>query len=258
MENLQLDKRPPIAVVTIHRPNVLNALDAATVEEIDQVFHALAADPAVRVILVTGSGDRAFAAGADIRELAALPPDQAESFSRRGQAVLRFIETCGKPVIACVHGFALGGGCELALACTFRLAAEDARLGLPEVKLGVIAGYGGTQRLSRLIGRSAALRLLLTGAMVDAREARRIGLVDEVFPAAELMPHAEALAREISVNAPLAVAASLRAVDEGLDLHLDRALEREAALFGELCATEDKAEGTASFLSKRIPAWQGR
>lgn len=258
MENLQLEKHPPIAVVTIHRPKVLNALNSAAIDELDQVFHTLAADPAVRAILVTGSGDRAFAAGADIREIAGLSLDQAENYSRRGQAAFRFIETCGKPVIACVHGFALGGGCELALACTFRIVAEDARLGLPEVKLGLIAGYGGTQRLARLIGRSAALRLLLTGAMVDAREARRIGLVDEVVPAAELLPRAETLAREIAANAPLAVAASLRAVDEGLDLHLDHALQREAALFAQLSSTVDKAEGTAAFLEKRIPVWQGR
>jgi enoyl-CoA hydratase len=258
METLQLDLRPPIAVVTLHRPKVLNALDAAAVEELDRAFHQLAADPAIRAILVTGSGDRAFAAGADIREIAALPADQAEAFSHRGQAAFRFIETCGKPVIACIHGFALGGGFELALACTFRIAAEDARLGLPEVKLGLIAGYGGTQRLSRLVGRAAALRLLLTGAMVDAREARRIGLVDEVVPASELMPRAEVLAREIAVNAPLAVAATLRAVDEGLDLHIDQALKREAALFAELSSTEDKAEGTAAFLEKRVPIWRGR
>jgi enoyl-CoA hydratase len=211
----------------------------------------------VRVILLTGAG-RAFAAGADIRELAAVPPEEGRAFSLRGQGVFRRIETLGKPVIACIQGFALGGGCELAMACTLRLAADDARLGQPEVKLGVLPGYGGTQRLPRLVGRGAALKLLLTGAIIDAGKALRIGLVDEVVPAVELMARAEALAVEIALNAPLAVAATLNAVDEGLDVSLDLALLREAAAFGELCHTADKTEGTAAFLEKRSPAWKGK
>lgn len=255
--HLRLDSRPPLAVVTINRPKVLNALSVATLDELAAAFRALAADPAIRVILVTGAGDRAFAAGADIRELAALAPAEAEAFALRGQAVLRLIETCGKPVIACIRGFALGGGCELALACTLRIAAEDAQLGQPEVKLGIVAGYGGTQRLARLVGRGAALRMLLTGVQIDAKKALRIGLVDEVVPTAELMPRAEALAHEIAANAPLAVAATLRAVDEGLDLPFADALAREAALFAQLFATADKAEGTAAFLARRIPIWTG-
>lgn len=256
--HLRLDRRPPLAVVTIDRPKVLNALSVATLAELDQAFRALSADPAIRVILLTGAGDRAFAAGADIRELAALAPADAEAFALRGQAVLRFIETCGKPVIACIRGFALGGGCELAMACTLRVAAEDAHFGQPEVKLGILPGYGGTQRLARLVGRGAALRMLLTGALIDAKKAHRIGLVDEVVPTAELLPRGEALAHEIAVNAPLAIAATLRAVDEGLNLPLADALAHEAVLFAQLSATADKAEGTQAFLTKRIPVWQAR
>ena len=255
--NIRLEMRPPLAVVTLDRPKVLNALNAETLDELNSVFVDLAAEADVRVVLLTGAGGRAFAAGADIRELAALAAEEGRVFALRGQSVLRQIETMGKPVIACIQGFALGGGCELALACTLRLAADDARLGQPEVKLGIIAGYGGSQRLPRLVGRGEGLKLLLTGAVIDAREALRIGLVDEVIPAAQLMARAEALAREIAANAPLAVAETLRAVDEGLDLPLDLALLREAARFGHLCGTADKAEGTAAFLQKRPPAWKG-
>ncbi len=256
--NIRLEKRPPLALVTLDRPKALNALNAETLGELESVFHDLAADSAIRVVLLTGSGGRAFAAGADIRELAALAGEEGKAFSLRGQCVFRRIETLGKPVIACIQGFALGGGCELAMACTVRIAADDAKLGQPEVKLGVIAGYGGTQRLPRLVGRGAALKLLLSGATIDAREALRIGLVDEVVPTAELMLRAEALAAEIVANAPLAITETLNAVDEGLSLPLELALLREASRFGELCATADKAEGTAAFLEKRIPAWKGQ
>jgi enoyl-CoA hydratase len=256
-ENLQVELRPPLAQVTLNRPRVLNALNAATLVELESAFRALAADASIRVILLAGAGGRAFAAGADIRELAALSAEDAESFSQRGQAIFRNLETLGKPVIACIQGFALGGGCELAMACTLRLAADDARLGQPEVKLGVLAGYGGTQRLPRLVGRGAALKILLTGEILTAEQALRIGLVDEVVPADQLMPRAEALALEIAANAPLAVRETLRAVDEGLDLPLDAALAREAALFGALCSTADKAEGTSAFLEKRTANWKG-
>jgi enoyl-CoA hydratase len=255
-QNLHLEKRPPLAVVTLDRPKVLNALNAQTLAELSAAFEELAADPETRAVLLTGAGGRAFVAGADIRELAALTAEEGRAFSLRGQEIFRRIETLGKPVIACVQGFALGGGCELAMACTLRLAAEDARFGQPEVKLGIIAGYGGTQRLPRLVGRGAALKLLLTGAIIDAREALRIGLVDEVLPAAELMARAEALAKEIAANAPLAVAETLRAVDEGLDVPLDPALYHEAVRFGHLCSTADKNEGTSAFLEKRPPAWK--
>lgn len=256
-ENLCLEKIGPLATVTLSRPKVLNALNAATFAELDAVFDDLAADAEVRVVLLTGSGERAFAAGADIRELAAVGAAEGKAFSLRGQAVFRKIETLGKPVIACVRGFALGGGCELAMACTLRIAADDAKFGQPEVKLGVIPGYGGSQRLPRLVGRGAAMKLLLSGAIIDAQEALRIGLVDEVVPAAELMHRARELAAEIAAQAPLAIAEVMRAVDEGLDLPLDLALLREAERFSHLCDTADKAEGTKAFLEKRAAVWQG-
>lgn len=256
--NLRLDKRPPLAVVTVDRPKVLNALNAETLAELSEAFEELAADPEIRVILLSGAGDRAFVAGADIRELAPLTPEEGRAFSLRGQGILRRIETMGKPVIACIQGFALGGGCELAMACTLRLAADDARLGQPEVKLGLITGYGGSQRLTRLVGRSEGLKLLLSGAIIDAREALRIGLVDEVLPASGLMQRAEDLALEIAANAPLAVAETMRLVDEGFDLPLDLALLRESVRFGGLCASNDKNEGVQAFLEKRPPVWKGK
>jgi enoyl-CoA hydratase len=255
--NIRLEKRPPLAVLTLNRPKALNALDAGTLRELESAFEDLAGDPAIRVVLLTGAGGRAFAAGADIRELAAVAPEEGRVFALRGQGVFRRIETLGKPVIACIQGFALGGGCELAMACTLRIAAEDAKLGQPEVKLGIIAGYGGTQRLPRLVGRGAALKMLLSGAIVDAQEALRIGLVDEVVPVGDLMGRAAALAMEIAANAPLAISETLHAVDEGLSLPLELGLLREAGRFGELCATADKAEGTAAFLEKRTPVWTG-
>ncbi len=257
-ENIRVEKHGAIATVVLDRSKVLNALNAATFMELDSALDDLAADHAVRVVLLTGAGERAFAAGADIRELDAVPPGEGKTLALKGQAVFRKIETMGKPVIACVRGFALGGGCELAMACALRIPADDARFGQPEVKLGVIPGYGGTQRLPRLVGRGAALKLLLTGAVIDAQEALRIGLVDEVVPAAELMQRGEALAQEIAAQAPLAVADAIRVVDEGLDLSLDRALQLEADSFGKLCDTADKAEGTRAFLEKRRAEWKGR
>lgn len=256
-ENIRVAKNGMLATVILDRPNVLNALNAATFAELNSIFDELEADTDVRVVLLTGAGERAFAAGADIRELAATEDGAGKAFALRGQAVFRKIETLSKPVIACVRGFALGGGCELAMACTIRIASEDAKFGQPEVKLGVVPGYGGSQRLPRLVGRGAALKLLLTGAIIDAREALRIGLVDEVVPAGELMQRAEALAGEMAAQAPLAIAEILRLVDEGLDLPLDLALLREADRFGHLCDTADKAEGTSAFLAKRSPVWRG-
>lgn len=257
-ENIRLEKSGQLAVVTLDRPKVLNALNAATFAELDTVFDHLAADLDMRAVLLTGSGERAFAAGADIRELRAVDAPEGKAFSLRGQAVFRKIETLGKPVIACVRGFALGGGCELAMACTLRIASDDARFGQPEVKLGVIPGYGGTQRLPRLVGRGAAMKLLLTGAVIDAREALRIGLVDEVVPARELLDRGRTLAAEITAQAPLAIAETLKIVDEGLDLPIDLALLREAERFGHLCDTADKVEGTAAFLEKRAASWKGK
>src|SRR5579872_1478862 len=256
-ENIRVEKRTPIATVMIDRPKVLNALNAATFAELDAAFDELAGDDQVRVTLLTGAGERAFVAGTDIRELEAVAAGEGKALSLRGQALFRKIETLGKPVVACVRGFALGGGCELAMACTMRIAADDAKFGQPEVKLGVIPGYGGSQRLPRLVGRGTALKLLLTGAMIDATEALRIGLVDEVVPAAELMTRGEGLAQEIAKQAPLAVADLIKLVDEGLDLPLDLAVLREAEHFGKLCDTADKTEGTKAFLEKRRAVWKG-
>ena len=257
-ENIRVETKGAVATVTLDRPKVLNALNAATFAELDSVLDEVAADRDVRVVLLTGAGERAFAAGADIRELAAAVGGEGKAFALRGQAVFRKLETLGKPVIACVRGFALGGGCELALACSMRIAADDAKFGQPEVKLGVTPGYGGSQRLPRLVGRGAALKLLLTGTIIDAAEALRIGLVDEVVPAAEMFSRAQALAAEIATQAPLAIAETLRVVDEGLNLPLDLALLREAEAFGHLCDSADKAEGTKAFLEKRPPVWSGK
>jgi enoyl-CoA hydratase len=257
-ETLLCDVKEQVARVTLDRPQVLHALNSRVFNELEAVFMALAKDLEVRVILLTGSGQKAFAAGADINEIVETDVATGEAKARRGQEVFRFIETCGKPVIACINGFALGGGCELAMACTMRLASETARLGQPEVKLGLVPGYGGTQRLPRLVGQSMALKLLLTGEMVDAAEALRIGLVDEVVPAERLMERAEALARTMVGMAPLAIAGCMEAVRWGGELGLEAALDVEAEIFGRLCGTEDKAEGTKAFLEKRAPVWVGR
>ena len=257
-ETLLCEVHGAIATVTLNRPKVLNALNTQVFDELEAVFTALTKDSEVRVILLTGAGEKAFAAGADINELAATNAISGEAKARRGQGVFRLIETCGKPVIACINGFALGGGCELAMACNLRLASETARLGQPEVKLGLIPGYGGSQRLPRLVGRSAALRLMLTGEMIGAAEALRIGLVDEVVPAERLMPRAKELAESIAAMAPLAVAGCLEAVERGSGLEIDEAMKVEAEVFGRLSGTDDKAEGTAAFLEKRSPNWAGR
>jgi enoyl-CoA hydratase len=257
-ENIALEKRAPIAVITLNRPKVLNALNSALLAELSAAFEEVAADVTIRVILLTGSGTKAFAAGADISELAGLDEAAGKAYVQRGQGLFRRIETLGKPVIAVVHGFALGGGCELAMACTLRLASTEAKFGQPEVKLGIVAGFGGTQRLPRLVGRGGALKMLLSAAFVDAAEALRIGLVDEVVSSDQLMVRAEALALEIAANAPIAVRQTLAAVDAGLDLTLDAGLAVEAGIFGECCGTLDKAEGTTAFLAKRPAEWIGR
>lgn len=257
-ETLLCEIHGQIATVTLNRPKVLNALNAQVFDELEAVFTALSKDSTVRVIVLTGAGEKAFAAGADINELAATDAISGEAKARRGQAVFRLIETCGKPVIACINGFALGGGCELAMACTLRLASETARLGQPEVKLGLVPGYGGTQRLPRLVGRSAALRLMLTGEMIGAAEALRIRLVDEVVSAERLIVRANELADAIVAMAPLAVAGCLEAVERGSWLGIDDAVKVEAQIFGRLCGTGDKTEGTAAFLEKRSPRWAGR
>jgi enoyl-CoA hydratase len=257
-ETLLCEVKDQVAVVTLNRPEVLNALNAKVFNELEHVFMSLAEDVGVRVVLLTGAGEKAFAAGADINEISRLDVATGEAKARRGQEVFRMIETFGKPVIACVNGFALGGGCELAMACSMRLASETARLGQPEVKLGLIPGYGGTQRLPRLVGPPTALKLLLTGEMIGAAEALRIGLVEEVVPANRLMERARELAKTIVGMAPLAVAACMEAVRWGNDLGLVAATDVEAEIFGRLCGTVDKAEGTKAFLEKRAPVWVGR
>jgi enoyl-CoA hydratase len=257
-ETLHLELTQPIAVVTLNRPAVLNALNRQMLNELEEAFRQLAAEDSIRAILITGSGDKAFAAGADISELAGVSGIDGERLATRGHAVFNQIEHCGKPVIACINGFALGGGCELALACTFRIASESARLGQPELKLGLVPGYGGTQRLPRLVGKGAALKLILTGEIVPAQEALRIGLVEEVVPADELLPRAKKLAASIAQMAPLAVRACLDVVHRGYDLPLDQALAIEAAGFRFCCSSEDKVEGTTAFLEKRAPHWKGQ
>ena len=247
-----------VATLTLNRPKVLNALNIQLITELDAALDELRQNDTVRAILITGAGEKAFAAGADIQELATLTAEQGQQLALRGQRIFTKIEQLGKPVIACINGFALGGGCELAMACTFRIASEIARLGQPEVKLGLIPGYGGTQRLPRLIGQGAALRLLLTGEMVTAAGALSLGLVEEVLTPADLLPRGRQIAESIAAMAPLAVAHCIAAVNEGADLPLDRALAQEASRFGLCCATADKAEGTAAFLAKRPPSWQGK
>ena len=257
-ETLLCEVKDQIGRVTLNRPEVLHALNAKVFNELDHAFMAMTNDVAVRVILLTGAGEKAFAAGADINEIARLDVATGEAKARRGQEVFRTIETCGKPVIAGINGFALGGGCELAMACTIRVASETAKLGQPEVKLGLIPGYGGTQRLPRLVGQSMALKLLLTGEMIGAAEALRIGLVDEVVPANRLMERCEELAKTMVSMAPLAIAGCMEAVRWGSELGLAAATDVEAEIFGRLCGTADKAEGTKAFLEKRAPVWAGR
>src|SRR5579884_3808023 len=251
-ENILVEMRGAAALVTLNRPKVLNALNVATVRELDAAIAELAGHKEVRAILLTGAGEKAFAAGADIQELALLPAVEGQELALRGQQVFDRIENCGKPVIACVNGFALGGGCELAMACTLRIASETAKFGQPEVKLGLIPGYGGSQRLPRLIGKGAALRLLLTGEIISAAEALRLGLVEEV-----VAPDQQ-IAQAIAAVAPVAVQKCMEAVHAGYDLPLRQALDLEASLFGLCCATEDKAEGTKAFLEKRAAVWKGK
>jgi enoyl-CoA hydratase len=253
-----VDRDGPTLIVTLNRPRVLNALDAAMFRELGDVLGRAGADDEVRVLVLTGAGDKSFAAGADLKELAAETPAGARDLARRGQHVFNRLERLGKPVIAAINGFALGGGCELAMACTIRLAADTAQLGQPEITLGLIPGFGGSQRLPRLVGRARAAELLLTGRSIDAEEACRIGLVTRVVPAADLMATARDLARTVAAGPPLAVRYMLAALVEGADMPLDQAQEYEAGLFGLAAATEDMREGTAAFLEKRKPQFKGR
>jgi enoyl-CoA hydratase len=257
-ENILYEKKNGIAYVTLNRPKVLNALNNATWHELRAAFEDARDDELVRGAILTGAGDKVFIAGADISELATVTAVKAEESSSYGQDVLNLIENLGKPVIAAINGFALGGGCETAMACTIRLASENAKFGQPEVKLGVLPGGGGTQRLPRLVGKGRALQLILSGGMINSSEAYRIGLVNEVVPGADLITRAEALLREIFSNAPLAVKYSLEAVNKGMETSQTEGLALEAAFFGLCAGTEDKREGTQAFLEKRAPNFQGR
>jgi enoyl-CoA hydratase len=257
LANVLYEKRGAIAYVTLNRPKVLNALNTSTWKDLRTAFEDARDDTAVRGVILTGAGDKAFIAGADISELAHASAIDAERSSRLGQGVLDLVENLGKPVIAAINGFALGGGCETAMACTIRIAVELARIGQPEVKLGLLPGGGGTQRLPRLVGKGRALQLVLSGGMISAVEAWRIGLVNEVVPAADLIPRAEAILKEIAANAPLAVQYSLEAVNRGLDTNQSAGLALEAAYFGLCAGTEDKKEGTSAFLEKRAPQFRG-
>lgn len=258
LENLLYEKKNGIAYVTLNRPKVLNALNQRTWENLRTAFEDARDDAEVRGVILTGAGDKAFIAGADISELAHVTAVEAEKSSSYGQAVLNLIENLGKPVVAAVNGFALGGGCETAMACTIRVASENAKFGQPEVKLGVIPGGGGTQRLPRLVGKGRALQLILSGEMISAQEAYRIALVNEVVPAAELITRAEAILKKIFSNAPVAVKYSLEAVNKGMETSQAEGLSLEASLFGLCAGTEDKKEGTSAFLAKRAPQFHGR
>src|SRR5882672_3120506 len=256
LENVLYEKKGAVAYVTLNRPKVLNALNRETWEDLRTAFEDAREDAEVRGVILTGAGEKAFIAGADIGELAQITAVEAERSSTYGQEVLDLVENLGKPVIAAVNGFALGGGCETAMACTIRIAADNAKFGQPEVKLGLIPGGGGTQRLPRLVGRGRALQLILSGEMISAQEAWRIGLVNEVVPGAELITRAEVILKQIFSNAPLAVKYSLEAVNKGLETSQAEGLSLEASLFGLCAGTEDKKEGTQAFLQKRAAQFQ--
>jgi enoyl-CoA hydratase len=258
LANVLYEKKGNIASVTVNRPKVLNALDTPTWADLRKAFEDARDDAAIRGVVLTGAGDKAFIAGADISELAQVTAFEAEQSSRFGQEVLDLIENLGKPVVAAVNGFALGGGCETAMACTIRIAVESARFGQPEVKLGLIPGGGGTQRLPRLVGKGRALHLILSGEMITAQEAYRIGLVNEIVSPAELITRAEAILHSIASNAPIAVKLALEAANMGMETSQNEGLLLEASYFGLCAATEDKKEGTTAFLEKRLPQFRGR
>jgi enoyl-CoA hydratase/carnithine racemase len=258
LANVVYEKKGAFAYVTVNRPKVLNALNKATWADLRTSFEDARDDAAVRGVILTGAGNKAFIAGADISELARVTAFEAEQSSRFGQEVLDLIEDLGKPVIAAVNGFALGGGCETAMACTIRIAVENAKFGQPEVKLGLIPGGGGTQRLPRLVGKGRALQLILSGEMISAQEAYRIGLVNEIVPATDLITRAEAFLKQIAANAPIAVKFALEATNKGMETSQSEGLLLEASYFGLCAATEDKKEGTSAFLEKRAPQFRGR
>jgi enoyl-CoA hydratase len=256
-QSLLFDVKDGVAVITINRPDKLNALNDQVMAELGNAADRVTSDPEIKGVIITGAGPKAFVAGADISDLAKQGPFDGKARAMRGQGVLRRLETCGKPVIAAVNGFALGGGCELAMACHIRIASENAKFGQPEVKLGIAPGYGGTQRLPRLVGKGVALQLILTAEMIDAAEAYRIGLVNKVVPADQLRPESEKMLRGILSMGPLAVRLSIEAIDHGLEMTLDEGLLLEANHFGLLAATQDTKEGLSAFLEKRQAKFTG-
>jgi enoyl-CoA hydratase len=257
-ENILFEKKDGIAYITFNRPKVLNALNRKTVEELQSALLDARGDESVRVLILTGAGEKSFVAGADISELALQTPVKGKEFSLYGQSVFHLLETMAKPSICAINGFALGGGCELALSCTIRIASKTAKMGQPEVKLGILPGYGGTQRLARLCGKGAAHEICLTGEMITAEEALRIGLVNHTYEPAELILAAEAMARKIIANGPLAVKFTMEAIERGTEMPLEEGLFLEATLFGVTCATEDMREGTKAFLEKRPAQFKGK
>ena len=257
-DNISVEKKAALAYLTVSRPKALNALNRATLEEIGAALEDIRGDAGISGLIVTGAGGKAFVAGADITEIASISAVEASAFTRRGQAVFDLLENLGKPSVAAVDGFALGGGCELAMACTLRVATESARFGQPEVKLGVIPGFGGTQRLPRLVGRGRALQMILTGEPIDAQEAHRIGLVNEIVATERLLERAAEILRKIGANAPLAVRFSIEAVNRGLQASQSEGLVIESALFAVCASSEDKREGTAAFIGKRQAQFIGR
>lgn len=257
-DNLLLERDGAVAVLSINRPRVLNALNTQTINELHEAVLALKRDTAVRAVILTGAGEKSFVAGADLNELATLRAVQLKEYAERGQEVFDLIENMGKPVLAAINGYALGGGCELAMACTLRVAADTARFGQPEIDLGAMPGFGGTQRLTRLVGKGVALEILLTGRQITADEALRIGLVNRVVPAADLMGESRQVAQSLAAKAPIAVQYILESVHRGSDAPLDRAQSMEAALFGLVASTDDMREGTTAFLEKRQARFTGR
>jgi enoyl-CoA hydratase/carnithine racemase len=257
-DNVLLERDGAVAIVTVNRPNVLNALNAQTLDELRRVMLDLKHDDSARAAVLTGAGDKSFVAGADINELAVQTPTSGREHALRGQHVLDLIENLGKPVIAAINGYALGGGCELAMACTLRLAADTAKIGQPEINLGLLPGYAGTQRLSRLVGKGRAMEIILTGAPISAHEAERIGLVNRVVPAADLMMAAKQLASALAKQAPIAMRYIINAINKGLEMPFAEGCVFEATLFGLVASTDDMREGTKAFLEKRKPEFRGK